>query len=350
MADDLPAFYTEFQLPETALAVAAYRFAEQTEPAFVFHHSVRSFVYARVLAERRGLVPTADYDEELLFLGCILHDLGLTEQGNGDQRFEVDGADVAATFLREHTVDERRIDIVWDAIALHAVDGIAARKRPEIALTQAGTGADVIGRDREVLPADLVERVHAVFPRADLGYALTDAIVAQAIGKASKAGPLSFPGQLLRRHLPVGAMPDWHDLLADNGWGDRPAAARTEGVAATPEQLGRLFMRNLAARDLDGLVSLYEPEATFVPAPGVVVSGTAAIRDSLRGYIERGARINLELRKVHTVGDLATMSSVATATGVGPNGDVLTTTTTEVLRRQPDGRWLYVVDDPFFGA
>lgn len=350
MADDLPDLYTEFRLPETALATAAYRFAEQTEPAFVFHHSVRSFIYARVLAERRGHLPAVDYDEELLFLGCVLHDLGLTENGNCDQRFEVDGADVAAAFLREHGVDQRRIDTVWDAIALHSSEGIASRKCLEVALTQAGTGADVLGHDREILPADLVERVHAVLPRADIGYALTDAIVAQAIRKPSKARPLTFPGELVRKHLPNGAMPEWHDLLAQNGWGDRPVAARAEGSASTPEELGMLFMKNLAAGDLEGLVSLYEPQATFVPAPGVVVSGAEAIRDSLRGYIERGARISLELRKIHTVGDLAVLSSLATATGVGPGGEELTTTTTEVARRQPDGRWLYVVDDPFFAA
>ncbi|MEV0032578.1 nuclear transport factor 2 family protein [Nocardia sp. NPDC050793] len=350
MADDLPDFYTDFQLPETALAVAAFRFAEQAESAVVFHHSVRAFVYARVLAERRGLVAAADYDEELLFLGCVLHDLGLSEPGNGDQRFEVDGADMAAAFLLEQGVEESRIETVWDAVALHTSVGIAGRKRPEIALTHAGTGADVIGLDRELLPADLVERVHAVLPRADIGYALTDAIVAQTIGKPGKATPMSFPGELLRRHLPVGAMPYWHDLLLQNGWGDQPAAARTEGVAGTPEELGPLFMKNLAAGDLEGLVSLYEPEATFVPAPGVVVYGTEAIRDSLRGYIEGGARISLALRKIHTVGDVAVLSSSATATGLAPGGEVLTTTTTEVVRRQPDGRWLYVVDDPFFQA
>ncbi|WP_028925063.1 DUF4440 domain-containing protein [Pseudonocardia acaciae] len=347
MTDDLPAYYADLRLPRTGLAVEAYRFAEAGVPAFVFHHSVRSYVYARELAGRRGLGP-ADYDDELLFLGCVLHDMGLSERGNGDQRFEVDGADLAAEFLRDRGVDERRVEIVWDAIALHTSVGIAGRKRPEIALTHAGTGADVLGMDRDQLPDELVERVHAVLPRADIGYALTDAIVAQAARNPGKADPSTFPGHLLRPCVPVGTMPEWRELIARNGWGDRPAAGRDSADATAPERLGELFVRHLAAGDLDGLVSLYEPEAVFVPRPGARATGGAAIRDGLASYVAAGARITLDPVKVHVVGDLALVSNDATATGVAD--EPLETTTTEVLRRQPDGRWRYVIDDPFFGA
>ena len=90
----------EFVLPETEVAEQAYRFAEQIEPAFVFAHSVRSYLYARELA---GRGPFRDYDDELLFLSCVLHDIGLTDQGNREQRFEVDGADLASEFLRDLT-------------------------------------------------------------------------------------------------------------------------------------------------------------------------------------------------------------------------------------------------------
>ena len=137
----------EFGLPETEVAERAYRFAERHEPGFVFAHSVRSYLYARALAGRRR------YDDELVFLGCILHDLGISERGNGDQRFEVDGADLAAEFLREQGVDEDRVQVVWDAVALHTSDGIAGRKGPEVALSQIGIAADILGRGREALPA-----------------------------------------------------------------------------------------------------------------------------------------------------------------------------------------------------
>ena len=336
----------EFALPETEIAEQTYRFAEQIEPAFVFAHSVRSYLYARELA---GRWPVDDYDDELLFLSCVLHDVGLTEQGNGEQRFEVDGADLAARFLREHGAEERRARTVWEAVALHTADGIAGRMGPEVALTQVGILADIFGVGREELPIGLVSRAHAAFPRDDLGFALAEAIVAQAAAKPGKATPTSLPGVLVRLHQPNGTLPDWHDIISAAGWGDRPAAARLEGTAATPEQLGPLFTRYLAAGDLAGLVSLYEPAATLQPEPGRVVSGTDAIREGLRAYVEAGARVSLEQRAIHVMGDLALLSNWATAEGLLPDGAVLTTTTTEVARRQPDGRWLYVIDDPFFG-
>ncbi|MEV4433121.1 HD domain-containing protein [Streptomyces sp. NPDC049555] len=215
----------DFDLPGTDLAGHALRYAREVEPAVVFRHSVRSYLFARAVADRRGWTAGADFDDELVFLGCVLHDLGLSEQGNGHQRFEVDGADLAVRFLREHGASEERAAVVWDAVALHTSEGIACRKGPEVELAHLGIGTDVLGHGRELLPDGFAERVHAAYPRDDLAYALTDLIVGQALADPAKAGPLGFPGQLLRRHLPQGALPDWYDLIAQAGWGDRPAQA-----------------------------------------------------------------------------------------------------------------------------
>ena len=86
--------------------------------------------------------PDQEYDDELLFLACVLHDIGLTPDGGGEQRFEVDGADAAVRFLAARGLSEERAEIVWDAIALHTSIGIANRKRPEVALAYAGIGID----------------------------------------------------------------------------------------------------------------------------------------------------------------------------------------------------------------
>ena len=336
---------TEFNLPDTEMAEEAYRFAEEIEPSWLFSHSVRCYLYAKALGGRVGL---QDYDDELVFLSCVLHDLGLTDQGNRDNRFEVDGADLAVEFLRERGMSEKRVRIVWEAIALHTSDGIPSRMGPEVSITQVGIGADLFGLLREELPADLVTRAHSSFPRADLGYTWADAIVEQAVAKPQKAGLTTPAAQLVRWHRPIGTLPDWNDVMARAGWGDQPHAAQTEAVATSPEGLARLFVDFLETGNLDGLVSLYEPDATLQPEPGRLVSGTAAIRESLRKYVEAGARISLDTRKVHLVGDLALMSCRAKVDGLLPDGELLATTTTEVARRQPDGRWLYVVDDPFF--
>jgi hypothetical protein len=224
MAFALPAVYGAFDLPRTELAALALRYAEEVEPEAVFRHSVRSYLFARALADHGGMKAGADFDDELVFLSCVLHDLGLSEPGNGNQRFEVDGADLAARFLREHGTDEDAVTVVWDAIALHTSEGIASRKGPEVALAHAGITVDVLGRGKESLPEGFADRVHAAFPRTDLAYVMTNLITRQALANPAKAGPLSFPGQLLRRHLPPGALPDWYDLIADAGWGDRPTA------------------------------------------------------------------------------------------------------------------------------
>src|ERR1700731_2569585 len=105
--------FEQLDLPGTSLARDAYTYTAQAAAAFVRNHSVRSYVFARAHAQNQGLRQGSDYDDELLFVSCILHDIGLSEQGNGDQRFEVDGADTAAASLRERGVEERRIAIAW---------------------------------------------------------------------------------------------------------------------------------------------------------------------------------------------------------------------------------------------
>ena len=338
--------FEQLSLPDTGTAREAYAFAAQATKRFVLNHSVRSYVFARAHAAHRGMHPGSDYDNELLFLSCVLHDVGLSEDGNGDQRFEVDGADLAADFLREHGVDEPRIEIAWDAIALHTSVGIAQRKSAEVALSQAGIATDVLGVQREILPVGLADEVHSLLPREDLAYALSDSILTQIKDKPHKAIPLTFPGELLRSHLPYGAFPGWDDLIAAAGWGDQPTGTTARRRAETPQQVGALFMEYLKAGDVDGLVSLYEPNAHFVPAPGTHLEGKDAIREALQQMIDSGARLELELRDIRVVDDVALVSNVATLTGAGP--EPVTSTTTEILRRQPDGGWVHVVDDPFF--
>ena len=130
MTVQMPDIYAQLRLPGTELAVRAYRLSHQSTPEFVFNHSVRSYLFAEALAGTRNLRPSTDYDQELLFLECVLHDIGLSDRADDNQRFEVGGADLAAEFLREQHVPPQRIAVVWDAIARHTSDGIAGRKHP----------------------------------------------------------------------------------------------------------------------------------------------------------------------------------------------------------------------------
>ncbi|ADI04517.1 hypothetical protein SBI_01396 [Streptomyces bingchenggensis BCW-1] len=339
--------FEQLDLPDTSLARDTYAYAAQATPAYIHDHCVRSYVFARAHAQNQGLRAGTDYDDELLFVSCVLHDMGLSEEGsNGDQRFEVEGADIAAAFLRERGVEERRIAVAWDAIALHTSDGIAERKGTEVALAQAGIGTDILGIQRESLPPGLADEVHALLPRQDLAYGFSDAIITQAKTKPHKASPTTFIGDLLRRHLPYGAYPSWYDLIDAAGWGDKPVGVTARRRAETPQQVGTLYMEYLEAGDIEGLVSLYEPNAHFVPTPGTHLVGTDAIRKAMQQMVDSGARLKLEPREIRQADDVALVSNNAILTGVGP--EPVVSTTTEILRRQPDGGWVHVVDDPFF--
>jgi hypothetical protein len=210
----------DLDLPRTELIAAADAWVRSIEKPFLVNHSIRSYVFGRAVGRTQNLEPGEDYDDELLFLGCLLHDVGLTDPGDGDQRFEVDGADLAAQFLTDNGLSEDRAEVVWDAIALHTSRGIAHRKRPEIALAQAGIGVDVGGGPAD-LPPGLAARTLDALPRLGLHDALRQAVVRQAAAQPSKAPPFTFPGELVRAYAPDVKVPTWDDVIAASGWDDK---------------------------------------------------------------------------------------------------------------------------------
>lgn len=336
------------ELPQTEIATGALRLATASLPEFVLAHCVRSFVYGRELATARGLRPGRDYDEELLFLCAVLHDLGVSEAGpSSPDRFEVHGAFLAVEYARSAGLAPEKLAILWDAVALHTSVGIAGRHpQPEVAVSHLGISADIIGFGREGLSADLVAAVHERYPRQDLGHALADLIVEHARQRPEKALPLSFPGHLAELYA-EGATTTWFDLVKGAGWGDSPVgAAATEG-AGSPEELGAEFTRRLAAGDVDGLAALYDLGAVFVPDPSTVVRGRAQVREVLAGMVRDGVAVELELQLAHVVGDHALTANRAT---VRTPAGVQIVTSLEVCRRRADGRWFYLVDDPTFLA
>ena len=211
--------FGDLPIPRTELAGAAMRFARAIEEPAIFNHSMRTYLYGRFLGEHKGLKPDLDYDDELLFLGSVLHDVGLSDEGNGDARFDIDGADLAARFLTEQGVAADRVEVVWDAVALHLRFEVAERKRPEIALVTAGAGYD-LSLHEPYLPEGYAERIHAVLPRLRPAAALEEAIVVQAMPKPQKAPPYSLPGELLRQATGE-SWPTWKQLMSQPpSWGD----------------------------------------------------------------------------------------------------------------------------------
>lgn len=129
-------------LPDTHLAREVTELVRDTESPLLFHHSSRVYYFGALQGRRRDL----RFDPELLYVGAMFHDMGLTHaHSSHNERFEVDGANAARDFLRRHGIDQNAIDTVWTAIALHTTPGIPQHMKPEIALVTAGVEMDVLG-------------------------------------------------------------------------------------------------------------------------------------------------------------------------------------------------------------
>jgi hypothetical protein len=150
-------------LPTTPLADRAVEHARACETEPVANRSLRSYLFAVLLAEHEGLRPSADFDANLLFFACDLHDLGTPPVAGGTRRFEVDGADMAAKFLTDNGVDARGVDLVWEAIALNSSPGIAERRGALAYLTRRGVGID-FGPGSEFITDAQGREVHSRCP------------------------------------------------------------------------------------------------------------------------------------------------------------------------------------------
>jgi hypothetical protein len=130
------------KVPDTKLAREATELVRNTEPPLLFNHSTRVYYFGSLAGKKHGL----KFDPELLYIGAMFHDMGLTPQCRSQSdRFEVDSANTARAFLRDHKVTQQDIDTVWTAIALHTTPGIPPYMHPVVALVTAGVEMDVLG-------------------------------------------------------------------------------------------------------------------------------------------------------------------------------------------------------------
>ena len=149
-------------VPDSKLAREATELVRDTESSLLFNHSTRVYYFGSLAGKRRGL----KFDPELPYIGAMFHDMGLTPQfSSGADRFEVDGANTARAFLRQHNASQEEIDTVWTAIALHTTPGIPQYMAPVVALLTNGVEMDVLGiAYPEFSDADR-EAIVAAYPR-----------------------------------------------------------------------------------------------------------------------------------------------------------------------------------------
>jgi hypothetical protein len=150
------------KIPDSKMARDLTELIRDTESDLLFHHSTRVYLFGALTGQRKGLV----YDPELLYVGAMFHDLGLTKAyRDSTNRFEVDSANAARDFLRRYGIPEVSVETVWDAIALHTTPGIPEHKKPEVALVTSGVEMDVLGFAYEDFTPEQREAVAAAHPR-----------------------------------------------------------------------------------------------------------------------------------------------------------------------------------------
>ena len=165
MTTSLPRAIADIDIPDTALVRATTEFIRDVEDDLLFDHSRRVYLFGALQGRRRGLNP----DLELLYVGAMFHDLGLTEpyRTTSMLRFEVDGANAAYNFLLDQGVTAADARKVWLGIALHTTPGVPEFLDPETALVTAGVETDVLGIGRDDLSSDALAAVTAAHPRPD---------------------------------------------------------------------------------------------------------------------------------------------------------------------------------------
>ncbi len=119
--------------------------------------------------------------------------------------------------------------------------------------------------------------------------------------------------------------------------------------ATSARRVHELFVERFNAQEADGIIELYEANAVILP-PGAteVVSGQAGIRAVLDGILALKGKMDNTIIRVIEREDIAILYSRWTVSGTGPDGNVVTLggITSDVVRRQADGRWLFAIDNP----
>lgn len=203
-------------IPDTPLVREVTDYIRATEDDLLFDHSRRVFLFGALQGRRRGLQP----DLELLYVGAMFHDIGLTDRYRTSMlRFEVDGANAARDFLLERGYDPADARKVWLGIALHTTPGVPEFLDPEIALVTAGVETDVLGMGRDDLAPEALNAVTAAHPRPDF----KNRIIA-AFNDGMKHRPDSTFGTMnddvLAHFDPTFRRENFVDIILGNGWAE----------------------------------------------------------------------------------------------------------------------------------
>jgi HD domain len=204
------------RIPDSSLTNEATELIRDTTSPLIFHHSRRVFLFGSLQARHLQIQP----DPELLYIAALFHDTGLVEPYRGtEQRFELDSAKVARSFLKSRSVSATDVDLVWTAIALHTTPEVPYQMQPVIAATSAGVDTDVLGIRLDALTSDEIGAVTAAHPRPNFKNEILQAFI-----DGFKDRPHTTFGTMnadvLEHFVPGFRRTDFVDVIKNSAWSD----------------------------------------------------------------------------------------------------------------------------------
>jgi len=194
---------------DTPLVTRALELARTHSEPFLFNHAVRSWLFAVRLGQLQGIAN----DAEVVAIGTVLHDLGLTNSFQGPKRFEIEGAEAARTFAREQGLDDRRLQLIWDSVALNSTPSIGLYKEAEVALCTAGIGVE-FGFQYDRIPPDEMKSILVEFPRLEMKRCFADS-VCRIVQTKPETTYDNFAADFGERFIPGYKRPSTVDFLMD---------------------------------------------------------------------------------------------------------------------------------------
>ncbi|MFC5953883.1 HD domain-containing protein [Streptomyces pratens] len=206
----------DMRIPDSALAREATELVREAASPLLFDHSRRVFLWAALRGREQGL----SFDPELLYVGAMFHDLGLTERfRRTDQRFEIDGADEARRFLHAHGVTGEAADRVWTAIALHTTPEIPLHMAPEIALVTRGVELDVLGIGYHAVSDGQRAAVVEAHPRPDFKNRILAAFT-EGIKDRPETAFGNVKADVLAHYVPGFVRGDFVEVIKNSAWAE----------------------------------------------------------------------------------------------------------------------------------
>jgi HD domain len=165
--------------PDSSLARDAEECVRELSSPPLYRHCIRTWAFATLFAQRDQI----EHDPELLYLACMLHDLGLTKkhwgQDPGARCFAVEGARAAHAIMQGHGADDQRASKVAEAISLHLNVTVPAHLGAEAHLLSKGVSLDVVGRRLHQIPG-ATATIEKRWPREGFARELATATAEQA--------------------------------------------------------------------------------------------------------------------------------------------------------------------------